>query len=98
MKFNDAELINDARNNIGHELETYGIANKSGTRVIGQGRSSCDKLLPGYNVPSLKTVENNNSYYSTPVSFSPHIPLYQVGNWTENTNNFLKTFNENVSC
>jgi len=96
--YNDPELINDARNNIGHELETYGIANKTGTRVIGQGRSSCDNLLPGYNVPSLKTVENNNSYYSTPVSFSPHVPLYQVGNWTENTDNFLKTFNENVSC
>ena len=78
-------------NNIGHEIETYGNSNKFGSRVLGQGKNACKSLLPGYNVPTPETQKtDNNSFISIPTSFNEDIPLYQVGNWTNISDNYLK--------
>lgn len=104
MGGNDPKMFNNPHNDIGHEINAYGIANKYGTRALGQGKNSCQKLTNGLNVPQLK-VENNNhgSYVANPALSLPGQKnlqdLYTVGNWTDPNifpNNFINTFNENV--
>ena len=96
---NDPSLLTNPNNNIGHEIETYGNSNKFGSRVIGQGKNARKSLLPGYNVPTLETQKtDNNSFISIPTSFNEDIPLYQVGNWTNISDNYLKNFNNTNFC
>ena len=94
---NDPNILNNPVNNIGHEIQAYGIANQYGMRALGQGKYACQKLENGHNVPTLKVEENiNGSYIANPISVHPDIPLYPAGNWPQITNNFLKEFNNNV--
>ena len=94
---NDPDILNNPVNNIGHEIQAYGIANKYGMRALGQGKNACEPLENGYNVPTLKVQKNKNgSYISKPISVHSDIPLYQVGDWTEIKPNFLSEFNDNV--
>lgn len=94
---NDPNVLNNPHNLIGHELQAYGIANQFGMRALSQGKHACQPLVNGNNVPTLKIVPNgNNSYYANPISVDSNIPLYQVGDWTENKPNFLSEFNNNV--
>ena len=97
---NDIDLINNPNNSIGHELQYQGNANNLGSRSLGEGRHSCKELLPGYNVPNLKinNVSTETGYISEPVSFNHSIPLYQVGDWTKEGDNFLKEFNTQKYC
>ncbi len=94
---NDPDILNNPVNNIGHEIQAYGIANKYGMRALGQGKNACEPLENGYNVPTLKVQKNKNgSYISKPISVHSDIPLYQVGDWTKIKPNFLSEFNDNV--
>ena len=95
---NDVDILNNPNNNIGHEIENFGSANKYGSRAIGQGRNACKELMPGYNVPSLYTNNNNNSYISEPGTFDKDVPLYQVGDWTKQPDNFMYEFNNTNYC
>lgn len=97
---NDVSILTNPNNNIGYEISPFGDATKrGGQRALGQGRYSCDNMLPGYNVPSLTLMKNNfDSYYSEPVSFNDNIPLYQVGNWTKIPGNYLQEFNNQNMC
>jgi len=97
---NNSNVLNDNRQDIGHEIEAYGLANENGSRALGEGKWSCYPLEAGLNIPSLKVEKNaNNAYVASPQSFSPYVPLYQVGNWTKIDNgNFLKEFNDKASC
>ena len=104
MGGNDPNMFNNPYNDIGHEINAYGIANKYGTRALGQGKNSCEKLTDGLNVPPLK-VENNNqgAYVANPALSLPGQKnlqdLYAVGNWTDPKlfpNNFINEFNQNV--
>lgn len=103
MGINDPDVLNNATNDIGHELNAYGHANRYGTRALGEGKNSCQKLTPGLNVPPLKVQENrNDSYIAKPSPSLPHQTynnLYQVGNWTyekQFPNNFINEFNNYV--
>lgn len=94
---NNPNVLNNLGNNIGHELQPHGIANKHGMRGLSQGKHACQKLENGSNVPTLKVVQNSNkSYYATPISFDNDTSLYQVGDWTTSYPNFLSEFNNNV--
>lgn len=100
MGVNSANMINNPLNDIGHELHTYGYANKYGTRALGQGRNACEELTPGLNVPPLKLEKNRNrAYISNPGTIHEEIPLYQVGDWSDAEKfpqNFINEFNQNV--
>lgn len=97
---NNYNVLNNPENDIGHELDPYGIATPNGLRVIGQGKYSTDKLGPGLSVPNLKVERNTNSgkYVANPSNqFSniPGVPLYQTGNWPEEVpHNFIQNFND----
>lgn len=94
---NDSSLLTNPQNNIGHEIETFGISNEFGSRALGQGKNACKPMMPGFNVPTLKTNKNkNNTYISSPTALNKHIPLYQVGDWTKIPGNFLNNF-ENLN-
>ena len=95
---NNPDVLNDTPNDIGHEVNPFGIANSNGLRALGQGRNSCQKLTQGHLVPYLNVEKNiNNSYIANPTTFHPDVPLYQVGNWPEKVpGNFLQEFNNNV--
>ena len=95
---NNPDILNNPNNDIGHEVQTYGIANGNGLRALSQGKNSCQKLGDGLNVPNLDVYQNNNdSYIASPRTMHPNIPLYQVGDWTNNVpNNFLQEFNNHV--
>jgi hypothetical protein len=95
---NDPNILNNSNNDIGNELNPYGFANINGTRALSQGRNSCQKLTPGLNVPELDVSTNiHGAYVANPTRTHPHVPLYQVGDWTKYTpNNFLNEFNNNV--
>jgi len=96
---NDPSLLTNPQNNIGHEIEPYGVANDYGFRAIGQGKNSCKPMMPGFNVPTLELSKNNNgSYLSSPTTFNKDIPLYQVGNWTEIPNNYLSNYENSEFC
>lgn len=90
---NKPELIINPFNNIGNELEPYGLAVSSGMRGLSQGKNSCIKdgfVQPGLNVPVLGIQNNNKSYVANP---SPQYNgqtrenLYAVGNWAQCTDN-----------
>ena len=95
---NDSDILNNPQNNIGHEVQTYGIANQFGMRALSQGKYANKKLQNGQNNPALDIQQNNNGmFYAKPVPVEAGIPLYQVGNWPEFfPNNFLKEFNDNI--
>ena len=95
---NNPDVLNNPHNDIGHELQPYGIANHNGMRALSQGKNSCQILKDGLNVPNLQVHQNKNgAYIASPRTMYPGIPLYQVGDWTnEVPNNFLQEFNENV--
>jgi hypothetical protein len=95
---NNPNVLNNPNNDIGHELEPYGVAVANGLRGLSQGKNSCDKLASGLNVPNLHVHTNdNNAYIASPRTMHPDIPLYQVGDWTnEVPDNFLQEFNNNV--
>ena len=96
---NDSSLLTNPNNNIGHEIETFGLSNNSGSRALGQGKNACKSMVSGFNVPSLETkVNQNGSFLSSPMSFNEDVPLYQVGNWTEIPNNFMHNFNNAEYC
>lgn len=96
---NDSSLLNNPNNNIGHEVNTFGLANQTGSRALGQGKTACKKMLPGFNVPSLEVSKNENgAYISSPVPFNDEIPLYQVGDWTKIPDNFLYNFENSQFC
>lgn len=100
MGGNNPDMFNNPYNDIGHELNTYGHANANGTRALGQGKVSCQKLTEGHNVPPLKIDTNNNgAYVSNPHQSLVNAPLYQVGDWTNSNqfpDNFINTFNQHV--
>lgn len=100
MGGNNPNMFNNPNNDIGHELNAYGHANANGTRALGQGKVSCQKLTEGHNVPPLKVDNNiNGAYVSNPHQSLYNTPLYQVGDWTNSKqfpNNFINTFNQNV--
>ena len=104
MGINNPDVLNNATNDIGHQLNAYGFANKNGTRALGEGKNSCQKLTAGLNVPPLKVQENrNDSYIASPALSLPGETniqdLYQVGNWTDPRlfpNNFINEFNNYV--
>lgn len=90
---NNPELLTNPRNNIGHEIHQCGKANSNGIRALSQGKSANSEMMPGTNVPPLKTRKNNNgAFISEPVTFNDNINLYQVGNWTKIPGNFLYNF------
>lgn len=97
---NNSEILNNSNNNIGYEVDAYGFANENGSRALGQGYNSCNKLLSGFGVPLLSLEQNQNgAYIATPKTFNSSVPLYQVGNWTDPNlagPNFLSDFNNNV--
>jgi hypothetical protein len=95
---NDPNVINNACNNIGHEIETYGEANMYGSRALGQGKSAVQGLQAGYNVPDLYTNKVKGAYITKPGTFNKDVPLYQVGDWTTIPGNFLYNFNNNQQC
>ena len=95
---NDPEVINNSCNDIGHEIETYGDANLYGVRALGQGKSALHELQSGYNVPNLYTTNIKDYYITKPETFNKDVPLYQVGDWTKTSNNFLDVFNNNQQC
>ena len=104
MGGNDPNMFNNPYNDIGHQINAYGYANKYGTRALGQGKVACQQLTEGLNVPPLKVHSNNNGAYVANPDLS--LPsqndlqdLYQVGNWTDPDKfptNFINTFNQNV--
>jgi len=100
MGINNPDIFNNPNNDIGYEIDAYGLANKNGTRALGQGKFSYEKLIEGHNLPSLKVVLNkNNAYISTPSKMHKDLPLYQVGDWTNPDiypNNFINVFNTNA--
>ena len=97
---NNPNVFNNPYNDIGHELEPYGIAEKNGLRALSQGKNSCEKLGAGLNIPNLDIHKNKHgAYIANPATMHPDFPLYQVGNWTDiqsNNLNFLQEFNNNV--
>lgn len=94
---NNPNVLNNPVNNIGHEVQAYGIANQYGMRALSQGKYACQKLENGHNVPTLKVEENKNgAYIAKPIPVHPDVNLYQVGDWSELTHNFLTEFNNNV--
>jgi len=93
---NKPELINNPDNNIGHEIQSYGLANSSGSRSLGQGRHSKIDMTPGQNIPNLKVKNINGNYISTPVPIESDLNLYQVGNWTKLPNNFISNFENSI--
>lgn len=94
---NTPAVFSNPINNIGHEVQAYGIANQHGMRALGEGKYACQKLENGHNVPTLKVEQNKNgAYISKPISVHPDVPLYPAGNWPEVTNNFLNEFNDHV--
>jgi hypothetical protein len=95
---NNPNVLNNPHNDIGYELEPYGVAHPNGLRVLSQGKNSCDKLGVGLNVPNLHIHQNqHDAYIASPRTMHPDIPLYQVGDWTnEVPDNFLQEFNDNV--
>ena len=97
---NDPKVLNDSCNKIGHELQNMGIANKYGTRALGQGSYAQQKLVAGFNEPQLTVTQNENKmYYSTPESCHKDIPLYQTGDWTTAPGtNWLKEFTNGIEC
>ena len=102
MGVNNYNLLNNPENNIGHELNPYGLATGYGLRGLGQGRYSTVPLANGLLVPNLKVERNANSgkYVANPSNqFSniPNVPLYQTGNWPEDVQgNFIQNFNDNA--
>lgn len=96
----DPSILNNPNNDIGHELNTCGIATEFGSRVLSEGKYSCKDIGAGLNVPSLKTYSNNNgAYYAKPTQMNSNIPLYQTGNWTDEKvfpDNFFAEFNNSV--
>uniref|UniRef100_A0A6C0LCP5 Uncharacterized protein n=1 Tax=viral metagenome TaxID=1070528 RepID=A0A6C0LCP5_9ZZZZ len=104
MGGNDPSMFNNPHNDIGHQINAYGYANKYGTRALGEGKVACQELTEGLNVPPLKVKRNNHSAYVANPGLS--LPgqtdlqdLYTVGNWTDPQkfpNNFINRFNENV--
>lgn len=96
----DPSILNNPYNDIGHELNPYGIATEFGTRVLSEGKYSCKDIGAGLNVPTLKTYPNNNgAFYAKPTQMDSNIPLYQTGNWTDETvfpENFFAEFNNNI--
>ena len=101
---NNPSVLNNPYNDIGHELQAYGIAENNGLRVLSQSKVSCDKLGEGLNVPNLRVHSSNTgAYIASPYLFHPDFPLYSVGDWTTletETPNFLQEFNNNAgkSC
>lgn len=104
MGINDPTIFNNPYNDIGHQINAYGYANEYGTRALGQGKVSCQKLTEGLNVPPLKlNINNNGAYVANPaLSFPGQYDLqdlYQVGNWSDSNKfpgNFINEFNNNV--
>ena len=104
---NDISLLTDPYNNIGNEVNQYGLVSEdgfvydSGMRSLGQGRSSCKPMVTSADIPLLKTTENKHkSYYAKPISY-PNEKLYQVGDWTQYTSPDMvnvKKFNDSQSC
>ena len=104
MGGNYSNMFNNPHNDIGHQINAYGHANIYGTRALGEGKSSCQQITEGLNVPPLRVQNNNHGAYIS----SPYISLpgqkdlqdlYAVGNWTDPEkfpNNFINTFNQNV--
>ena len=90
---NNPKILNNPNNNIGHEIETYGRANQNGSRALSQGKNSSSVLLPGHNYPKLANKEINGEYIVEPVPCPGMDKLYQVGDWTKITPNFLSNFN-----
>ena len=95
-----ASILNNPYNDIGHELNPYGIATEFGTRVLSEGKYSCEDIGAGLNVPTLKTYPNNNgAFYAKPTQMDLNIPLYQTGDWTNEQyfpDNFFAEFNNSV--
>ena len=46
----------------------------------------------------INNVSNEEGYITEPVSFNNSVPLYQVGDWTKEGDNFLKEFNTQKYC
>ena len=96
----DPYILNNPYNDIGHELNPYGYATPYGIRVLSEGKTACEDIGAGLNVPTLKTYQNDNgAFVAKPTQMDENIPLYQVGDWTNSNNfpdNFLAEFNENV--
>ena len=94
---NDADLLNDSCNNIGHELQGNGIGNMYGMRGLSQGKYAKVKLENGQNVPTLEIAKNKHHfYYSKPMPVTENSSMYQVGDWTDIEPNFLSNFNDNL--
>lgn len=104
MGGNDPNMFNNPHNDIGHQINAYGIANEYGTRALGQGKVACQELTDGLNVPPLRVQSNNHgAYIASPALSLPGQTdlqdLYAVGNWSDPNkfpNNFINTFNQNV--
>jgi hypothetical protein len=96
----DPSILNNPYNDIGHELNPYGIATEYGTRVLSEGKYACENIGAGLNVPSLKTHRNNNgAFYAKPTQIDDEIPLYQTGDWKDESvfpGNFFSEFNDSV--
>ena len=94
---NNDDVVNNPNNNIGYELDPYGISNNNGLRAIGQNNYSCNILRPGHNVPNLGIQTNiNNAYVAEPYSFNKDVPLYQTGDWTKLPGNFINNYINNI--
>lgn len=101
MGINNPKVFNNENNDIGHELNAYGIAKENGTRALCQGKFSCEDLPPGLNVPPLSVTQNNDGVYiaNPALSLDGQKELYQVGNWSDPNlfpHNFINEFNQNV--
>lgn len=95
------EPLQNTCNDIGHELDTFGIANEHGSRALSQGKFSKNNLRTGLNVPNLRNYTHDNVYTPQPVTFNNNVPLYQVGDWTDpklSPYSFIQDFRQNLKC
>ena len=101
---NDVNVITNPHNDIGHQIEAHGLANHNGLRALPQGKNICKengKLTSGYNVPVLKVEPNqtNKTFVANPTQSIPYpyqSGLYQVGDWTKISPNFIQEFNKHA--
>ena len=95
-----ASILNNPYNDIGHELNPCGKATEFGTRVLSEGKYACENIGAGLNVPELKTYKNNNgAFYAKPTQTNSDVPLYQTGDWKDESvfpGNFFSEFNDSV--
>ena len=95
---NNPDLLTNPHNNIGNEVETYGLAVNNGMRSISQGKNVCvenDIVKPGYNIPNLGIQSNGKTYVANPspqFSGQTRDNLYSVGNWAQCTDNSCNVF------